>query len=328
MLYRMNLMEKKQLGKHREREMDVISGRSGERKGFIDDKKRARVGLRRMKLKKAAILATIILALISLLTIRPNRGFQICFLDVGQGDGIYVQAEDGTAFFIDGGSSSEKNVGEYRLLSFLKYQGAGSVDGWFVSHADEDHISGLLELWESGYRVKRLFLSQWIVRDEAWEKLCAAAEQYQTEITYLAPEDTVGSGELRFTCLYPWAEGTDRNNNSMVLSLQYSGISALLGGDLSAKQERELALRYPGLRADIYKADHHGSNGSNSEAILQLIKPVVTVISCAEANSYGHPGKEAVERITEAGSRIYYTMEGGQITVGCDREGIWVKEYR
>ncbi len=279
-------------------------------------------------IKKAAILAVMLIALISLLVIRPNRGFRICFLDVGQGDGIYVQAEDGTAFFIDGGSTSEKKVGEYRLLSFLKCQGAGRVDGWFVSHADEDHISGLLEVWESGYQVKHLFLSQWIVRDEAWEKLCAAAGQYQTEIVYLAPEDTVGSGKLCFTCLYPWEEGADRNDNSMVLLLQYSGLSALLGGDLPAKQERELALRYPKLKVDIYKADHHGSNGSNSESLLQCIKPVVAVISCAKENSYGHPGKEAVGRIKEAGSRIYYTMESGQITVGCDKGGVWVEEFR
>ncbi len=279
-------------------------------------------------IKKTAILAVMLIALISLLVIRPNRGFRICFLDVGQGDGIYVQAEDGTAFFIDGGSTSEKKVGEYRLLSFLKCQGAGSVEGWFVSHADEDHISGLLEVWESGYQVKHLFLSQWIVRDEAWEKLCKAAEQFQTEIVYLAPEDTVGSGKLRFTCLYPWEEGTDRNDNSMVLLLQYSGLSALLGGDLPAKQERELALRYPKLKVDIYKADHHGSNGSNSESLLQSIKPVVAVISCAKENSYGHPGKEAVGRIKEAGSRIYYTMESGQITVGCDKGGVWVEEFR
>lgn len=278
-------------------------------------------------IKKAAVLAVMLIALISLLVIRPNRGFRICFLDVGQGDGIYVQAEDGTAFFIDGGSTSEKKVGEYRLLSFLKCQGAGSVEGWFVSHADEDHISGLLEVWESGYQVKHLFLSQWIVRDEAWEKLCKAAEQFQTEIVYLAPEDTVGSGKLRFTCLYPWEEGTDRNDNSMVLLLQYSGLSALLGGDLPAKQERELALRYPKLKVDIYKADHHGSNGSNSESLLQSIKPVVAVISCAKENSYGHPGKEAVGRIKEAGSRIYYTMESGQITVGCDKGGVWVEEF-
>lgn len=278
-------------------------------------------------IKKTVVLAVLLIALVSLLVIRPNRGFRICFLDVGQGDGIYVQAEDGTAFFIDGGSTSEKKVGEYRLLSFLKCQGAGRVDGWFVSHADEDHISGLLEVWESGYQVKHLFLSQWIVRDEAWEKLCAAAGQYQTEIVYLAPEDTVGSGKLRFTCLYPWEDGTDRNDNSMVLLLQYSGLSALLGGDLPAKQERELALRYPKLKVDIYKADHHGSNGSNSESLLQSIKPVVAVISCAKENSYGHPGKEAVGRIKEAGSRIYYTMESGQITVGCDKGGVWVEEF-
>lgn len=292
------------------------------------ERKRLVPGAGSSRFKMYGTFVTVLLSLVFLLTVHPGRGFQICFLDVGQGDGIYVQAENGTAFFIDGGSTSEKKVGEYRMLSFLKYHGAGSVEGWFVSHADEDHISGLLEVWESGYRVKRLFLSQWIVQDEAWEKLCTLAEQYQTKITYLGRGDTVSSGELHFTCLYPGEAGTDRNGNSMALLLEQPGLSALFGGDLSSKEEKMLVREYPECQVDIYKANHHGSNGSNSEGFLKVIKPSVTVVSCGLENNYGHPGKEAVKRIMEAGTAIFYTMESGQITIECDRRGIRVKEYR
>ena len=270
----------------------------------------------------------VLAALLVLLTLRPGSRFEVCFLDVGQGDGIYIQNGEGSSFFVDGGSSSQRKVGEYRILSFLKCRGVDHVDGWFVSHADTDHISGLLELWENGYRIDHLFLAEGIVRDEAWEELCAMADKYDTAVTYLRPGDFVSAGNMKLTCLFPFQEGTDRNTSSMVLQLDYYGMTGIFTGDISSEEEQELIRQYPGLRADLYKAAHHGSDHSNSESFLETLGPVVTVISCGVKNSYGHPGKEAVSRIEGAGSQIYYTMKSGQITIGCDKRGIWCRTYR
>ena len=272
-------------------------------------------------------LGLVLFALLLLVFYRPNPGLLVCFLDVGQGDGIYIRAEHGGSFFLDGGSTSESQVGEYRILSFLKCRGVRRVEGWFVSHADEDHISGLKEVWESGYPVERLFLSQFIPRDEAWEELCRLARAYETEIVYLGPGDVVGSGELSFTCLYPRQEGAERNDASMALYMDSPHLTAFFGGDLSTKTERELAQGYDRGPVDLYKAIHHGSDGSNSAALLELLRPRVSVVSCAAENSYGHPGKYAVERMEAQGSLMLYTMEGGQITVGADKKGIWVEEF-
>lgn len=284
-------------------------------------------GMCRMAVGKAMVLLFIMTTLLTLLFYRSDMGVEICFLDVGQGEGIYVQDGSGHSFFVDGGSTSEKKVGEYRILSFLKYRGVRRVDGWFVSHADSDHISGLLEVWESGYTIGQLFLSQWIPRDEAWEELCRKAEQYGTRIIYLKPGDVVGVKDLTFTCLYPWEEETDRNNASMALHLQSPRLTAFFGGDLSAEAEKMLAEQYDRGPVDLYKAIHHGSDGSNSDTLLACLKPAMSVVSCGEKNSYGHPGKNAVRRMESWGGRIFYTMEGGQITVGSDEQGIWVKEF-
>ena len=272
-------------------------------------------------------LGLVLFSLLLLVFYRPDPGLLVCFLDVGQGDGIYIRAEHGGSFFLDGGSTSESQVGEYRILSFLKCRGVRRVEGWFVSHADEDHISGLKEVWESGYPVERLFLSQFIPRDEAWEELCRLARAYETEIVYLGPGDVVGSGELSFTCLYPRQEGAERNDASMALYMDSPHLTAFFGGDLSTKTERELAQGYDRGPVDLYKAIHHGSDGSNSAALLELLRPRVSVVSCAAENSYGHPGKYAVERMEAQGSLMFYTMEGGQITVGADKKGIWVEEF-
>ena len=145
------------------------------------------------RMGRAVCLAALLLNLFVLLQFRPRQQLTVCFLDVGQGDGIYLQTESGACYFMDGGSTSEKKVGEYRILSFLKCRGADHVDGWFVSHADQAHISGLLEVWESGYRIRRLFLSSYMVKDEAWQELCAMAEAHGTETvsyTHLRAHET------------------------------------------------------------------------------------------------------------------------------------------
>lgn len=243
---------------------------------------------------------------------------QICFLDVGQGDGIFFQTEE-AAFFLDGGSSDERRVGEYRILSFLKSRGIGRLSGWLVSHGDWDHISGLKEVWESGYRIEHLFLAQGMVRDDAREELCALARQYGTEIHTLQPGDVLCSGSLSLTCLAPWEEKSDRNEGSLVLSARLGEadqcLRALFAGDIGEQTEHLLLNRYPNLRADLYKASHHGSNGSNSEKFLTKLGPALTVISCGANNRYGHPGKEAVARIKNCGSQMISTMDCGQITV-------------
>lgn len=291
-------------------------------------KKEKEKGERRRRVQKRLLLAATAAALVALLVFRPEKGLRVCFLDVGQGDGIYIQTEEGRAFFVDGGSSNVSKVGEYRILSFLKYQGVSGIDGWFVSHADADHISGLLEVWKSGYEIRRLFLSQWIVRDEACQELEQTAAEYGTEITYLRPGDAVVSDKLSFTCLFPWEEGTDRNETSLVLKLEHPYLTGIFAGDISKEQEKLIAERYPGISVDLYKASHHGSKESNGWEILESLRPSVSVISCGEKNSYGHPGAQAVARMEECGSNVFYTMKGGQITVGADERGIWVKGYK
>ncbi|MCR4999009.1 MAG: ComEC/Rec2 family competence protein, partial [Lachnospiraceae bacterium] len=92
--------------------------------------------------------ATLSLALLPCFAVisYSSKGFEIDMLSVGQGDGIYIQSPEGVDFFIDGGSSSKKQVGEYVIGPFLEYHGVNRIDYWFVTHPDEDHVNGLMEL--------------------------------------------------------------------------------------------------------------------------------------------------------------------------------------
>ena len=257
---------------------------------------------------------------------------EIIFLDVGQGDAIFIASEDGTTCFIDGGSSDVKEVGNYRILPFLKAHGVKQIDYWFVSHADSDHMSGLLEVMETGYRIRHLVVSDRMPKDENQEKLLSLAEQQQISIlqmkigdsiqTIMPAQKTLFSTEgIRITCLYPSSDATDRNEQSLVLLLEFldeneaSTYKALFSGDISAKGETELIRKGVLEDVNLYKAAHHGSKYSNSKALLDIIQPEICVISCGKDNSYGHPHAEVVENMEDIGAEVIYTMESGQVTI-------------
>lgn len=295
-------------------------------------------------------LALTIVCFVLILWPKPSQS-EIVFLDVGQGDGIYIGSENGTTCFIDGGSSDVNQVGTYRILPFLKAHGVKRIDYWFVSHADTDHMSGLLEVMEDGYEIGYLVVSDKMPEDENKEQLLSTAEKNEISVIHMKKGDTIQTVSMQqngvhsesgisITCLYPWENAVDRNEQSLVLLLECLDTSgagifkALFSGDISSEAEEQLIEEYGDSsklkNVDLYKAAHHGSKHSNSQAFLEAIQPKYCVISCGIDNSYGHPSKEAVERLSDVGTKLFYTMESGQITVEID-ETIqiysWLKEF-
>ena len=266
-----------------------------------------------------------------------NGKFEIDFLDVGQGDGIYVNSGDGIHYFIDGGSTSKSKVGEYTILPFLKYKGVSSIDYWFLSHMDEDHVSGVFELLEQDYKIENIVLSSEIPKDDTLVKLIGLAEEKGAEIIYMNSGDVLGSKHLRFTCVYPndsaavhvSSDGEiDLNALSLCLLMEYDrdedGVcdySGFFGGDISAEQETIIANMGLVEDVDLLKVSHHGSRFSSDATFLESLSPKTSLISCAKRNRYGHPSIEAIERIEDVGAEIFYTMNSGQISIS--DEGIW-----
>lgn len=264
-----------------------------------------------------------------LLFCRAPAAFEVDILDVGQGDASYLQTGEGIRIFVDGGSSDVKKAGEYRILPFLKYKGAGRIDYWAVSHTDWDHISGLSEVLESGYPVKTLVFSREVVKDDAYEALLALAKEKGTDVLYLEEGDVLHLGKARLTALFPQKGSVkeDKNAASLVFVYEEGAFSGIFTGDIGIAEEKRLAELPSCREVDFYKAAHHGSRGSNSEELLNRLHPLVSTVSCGRNNRYGHPGKEAVAHMEEAGSAVFYTMEAGQIRLTMEGEELIVQKY-
>lgn len=183
-----------------------------------------------------------------MLTWRFRPELQVTFLDVGQGDCIFLQTENGDSYLTDGGSSSVSKVGKYRMIPFLKYQGASQIKAVFVSHADSDHYNGITELLEQaeleGIQEENLVLTDIAdeCRSEGYEELVELAGQNGITVQLLHEGQQLQDGELLFQCLHPSKgyRAEDLNETSMVLLVTYREFSMLLTGDVQGAGEEHL----------------------------------------------------------------------------------------
>ncbi len=285
--------------------------------------------IRRCRWLKRSLAAGSVLAALLVCLLFPKKArVRVDFLDVGQGDGICISDGAGTHVFIDGGSSSESGIGTYRILPFLKYNRIRQIDAWIVTHGDEDHISGLLEVLESGYPVSCLVLAEAMPRDDKWETLVSTAKDAGTEAVYVSAGDELNLTDAKMRCIFPLQDetGEDANGLSQVWSFRSGDMSVLLTGDIGTEQEQLLLERKEAEDIVVLKAAHHGSKNSSCEEFLAKISPDITIISCGEKNRYGHPHPETLARLEAVKSRICQTWEKGQITL-YEKSGEWRLGY-
>lgn len=261
-----------------------------------------------------------ILVAMALLTQKTYDGLTITMLDVGQGDCIWIETDTGHHYLIDGGSTSEKKLGEYTLIPFLKQTGTAEIDAVFLTHLDKDHTSGVLEVLEddSGIEVHKIVIAKAVIRDESYEELVALCRSKHVAIMYAEAGDVLTDGKLRLEVLHPSADYVTDSKNaySLVMKLEYGGFHALFTGDVEEDGENLVVNSLPeNWECHLYKVAHHGSRNSNTLALLEQIKPKLAIISCEEDNSYGHPHEETLERLSEVGSKVMITKDCGAITV-------------
>ncbi len=279
--------------------------------------------------KRVLFLGSMMCFLILILCFRRGGRLEVTFLDVSQGDGIFLRLPSGAVCLIDGGSSDIKKVGEYRILPFLQSERIECLDFVFISHVDQDHISGVKEILQSDIcRIDTLCLPDIDNADSAYLGLVQMAEEAGSRVVYLKSGDRIEKDELLIRCVHPvgrqvWA---DRNSYSMVLWLQYGEIDFLFTGDIGEEQEREIRRLLP-RKIEVLKVAHHGSQYSSSRDFLEWVCPKYAVISCGDGNSYGHPHIEAVERILESGTEILNTQDGGAIRIFSDGKRLQINQF-
>ena len=256
----------------------------------------------------------------------------VFFLDVGQGDAIYIETPGGKQILVDGGPEFG---GAVRALSRHLPPWDRSLDLVASTHLDTDHSRGLLRVLE-GYRTGAVVAGLPAPESHLFPQWRKAVEQGGHRLVHLsAGQELALEEELTLTVLHPPAlplrgPAWESNNNSLVLRLSYGEISFLLTGDIEAEAERYLARTATSLRSDVLKAGHHGSNSSTTAAFLRAVKPRWAVISAGADNQYGHPHPDVVSRLEDVVGRanVFSTATQGTIHFIADGQRLWVETER
>jgi competence protein ComEC len=269
------------------------------------------------------------LALIAVMHI--PEGFSITALDVGQGDCIFIR-NSRYVYMVDGGSSSESSIGQYSILPYIRSQGITAIEGIFLTHDDADHLNGIDELLElkrqgmTGVRINRFFIPYWLGSTDEGKGIIQAACDAGAQVFLLKAGDEISFGEVYIEVLSPEVnDALEGNEGSLVLSVGYEGFKALLTGDLEGEGEERLLGKLG--RYDCLKAAHHGSRNSGTEEFYREVSPAVCIISAPEKSIYGHPHKETLERIEEAGAKWYQTGISGAVRIEAADGTMTVETY-
>ncbi|WP_145999412.1 ComEC/Rec2 family competence protein [Deinococcus sp. UR1] len=244
----------------------------------------------------------------------------IRFLDVGQGDAILIRSPEGKTALIDGGRSAE------RLSDQLEKYGVTRLDLMIASHADADHIAGLVPAAALNPRV---FINNGLGgTTQTWERLVRALQGVDATFTK-ASNQTVNLGSVKLRVIAPPpGMPDDQNLNSVGLAVQFGEFRALLTGDSETEEtEGWLAQERADLRGpfQVYKSIHHGASNGDNAAWLANVRPENVVISVGQ-NSYGHPTAPTLRLYRQTGARVYRTDRHGTVTFEGRADGTYTAD--
>lgn len=239
----------------------------------------------------------------------PSK-LNVHFLDVGQGDSIFIQAPNGKTMLIDAGTKEYGST----VIAYLKSKNVKKLDYVVATHPDADHIGGLGAVLES-FTVGEFINSGKVHTTVTYENLLETVSNKNIRYTEPKAGDLIAlDSNVKTQVLAVNAQADDTNDASIVLKLTYQNMSFLLMGDADAAIEEQIAKKY-NISATFLKAGHHGSNSSSSLGFLQKVNPKAVILSYEEGNSYGHPHKEVLANINTVGTKAYATAQDGTIVV-------------
>jgi competence protein ComEC len=248
---------------------------------------------------------------------RPDFLMKVSFLDVGQGDAVFIETYQGTQILVDGGPSG-------RVLSELGQQMPffdRSIDLLILSHADADHVTGLVEVLKR-FEVKKVLISGVVSQSAVYREFERLLRQKNVEVIVARQGQRVWLDNATVFDVY-WPEagsGLDSlaiNDASIFGKLIFGKTKILLTGDVASRIEDVLLPRF-NLDADILKVGHHGSKSSTSVQLLEEVTPEFSVIQVGKNNSYGHPAPQVLDNLSSSSTTILRNDLDGQINFTSD----------
>ena len=242
-----------------------------------------------------------------------NKGLEITYIDVGQGDSIFIKfPNDKSNILIDTGGKvtygnlkNNYSVGK-NIVDYLKSMGIRKLDYLIITHGDFDHMGDSLYLIDK-FKVENVIFN--CGEFNALEKeLIKKLNKKKVNYCSCIKELNIDNNKLYFLQTKKY---DNENDNSNVIYTELNGYKFMFMGDAGIEKEKDILDKYNLANIDVLKVGHHGSKTSSSKGFIDEIDPKYGVISVGKNNRYGHPNKEVLNNLDN--SKIYRTDQDGSI---------------
>ncbi len=237
----------------------------------------------------------------------PDNGdeLQVHFIDVGQGDSIFVELPDDKSMLIDGGEREYGNI----IDNYISNLGYTSIDYLVATHPHTDHIGGLIEIVEV-FSIGNIYMPKMSYNTKTYEELLTTISENNYKIIEGKTGVIIYEDEsLKIEIISPSKDYGDANNNSVVIKLIYGENSFLFMGDVEEVVEKTL-----NEDVDVIKVGHHGSPTSSSLDFINSVSAEYAFITVGE-NNYNHPNSDVIKNWEDSGSLVYRTDLCGNMVI-------------
>lgn len=261
------------------------------------------------------IIISFVYGIYNVYVIETDTRLRVSFVDVGQGDAIFLQYRNSNVM-IDTG----KRISYIKLKRFLRKQKIKKIDKLVLTHPDADHI-GSADFIISDFFVETIYMTTYLHTTFEYKELLRAIKNYQVKRINVEEGTKISLGNLTLDTLAADATADTPNESSIILKLEYDDVKFLFTGDATAEVENKVGETYD-IDVDVLKVAHHGSRSSSSNIFLKEATPEYAIISVGKWNRFGHPVDAVLRRLNKYSKQVLRTDLEGTVVIISDGKSI------
>lgn len=256
---------------------------------------------------------------------QKNNDLEVSFIDVGQGDAIFIKTPEKHQVIIDFGSNQGINDLNKKIPWWNK-----KIDLAIITHPHDDHIIGLIQIIKN-YKVRNIMYTGIIFDSPAYLELLKEIEKKNIPLLIPQKNQSIKLGkDCNLDILFPWESFLNKeidnlNNSSIISQLSCQNSKFLFMGDAEIEVENEILKKEINIKSDVLKIGHHGSITSSQQEFLEKVAPQIAIIMVGKNNKFNHPSLRVLKRLEKLKIKTFRTDLDGTITIISDGKNIYEK---